>query len=232
MSVSAIIVAGGKGIRMGADVRKQYMLLAGMPIVCLTVGVFDACACIDEIVLVVPADDLESCFEKWIAGMPLRKSVRLVAGGVERQDSVYQGIQSVGSGCDIMVIHDAVRPFVTSQMIESCVAEARVSGACIIGMPVMETAKRVISGEIESTLDRSTIWMAQTPQAFSADLIRKAHEQARRDHFIGTDDAMLVERLKRKVHILPGSRLNIKITTPEDLALAEGIIRHIPSVIS
>ena len=214
---------------MGADVRKQYMLLAGKPIVCQTVAVFDACACIDEIILVVPADDLEICFEKWITGMSVQKSIRLVAGGAERQDSVYQGIQSVSGGCDIVVIHDAVRPFVTHLMIESCVAEARVSGACIIGMPMMETAKRVISGDIGATLDRSTIWMAQTPQAFAADLIRTAHEKARRDRFVGTDDALLVERLKRTVRILPGSRLNIKITTPEDVVLAEGIIHLMPS---
>jgi 2-C-methyl-D-erythritol 4-phosphate cytidylyltransferase len=142
---------------------------------------------------------------------------------------VYQGIQAVGGGCDIVVIHDAVRPFVTPLMIESCVTEARLSGACIIGMPMMETAKRVISGEIESTLDRSTIWMAQTPQTFTLDLIRTAHEKARRDRFIGTDDAMLVERLKRMVRILPGSRLNIKITTPEDVVMAEGIIHLMPT---
>lgn len=227
MTVSAIIVAGGKGIRMGGDVRKQYLLLGGKPIVCRTMAIFDACDCIDDIILVVPADDHETCFEKWITGMSLHKSVQWVAGGAERQDSVYQGIQSVGGDCEIVVIHDAVRPFVTSDMIESCAAEARISGACIIGMPVMETAKRVISGDIESTLDRDTIWMAQTPQAFSLKLIRTAHEQARSDHFIGTDDAMLVERLKRKVRILPGSRFNIKITTPEDLALAEGIIHYI-----
>lgn len=229
MTVSAIIVAGGKGIRMGAAVRKQYMLLAGRPIVCLTVEVFDACSCIDDIFLVVPPDDLGVCAEKWMASMTLHKKIHLVAGGVERQDSVYRGIQAVGYACDVVVIHDAVRPFVSLRMIESCVAEARSSGACIIGMPAMETAKQVNSGEIERTLDRNTIWLAQTPQAFNFDLIRAAHETARSDRFMGTDDAMLVERLGRKVRILPGSRLNIKITTPEDLALAEGIIHQISS---
>jgi 2-C-methyl-D-erythritol 4-phosphate cytidylyltransferase len=229
MTVSAIIVAGGKGIRMGAAVRKQYMLLAGRPIVCLTVEVFDACSCIDDIFLVVPPDDLGVCAEKWMASLTLHKRIHLVAGGVERQDSVYRGIQAVGGACDVVVIHDAVRPFVSLQMIESCVAEARTSGACIIGMPAMETAKQVNSGEIERTLDRNTIWLAQTPQAFNFDLIRAAHETARSDLFMGTDDAMLVERLGRKVRILPGSRLNIKITTPEDLALAEGIIHRMPS---
>ncbi len=220
MTVSAIIVAGGKGVRMGAAVRKQYMLLAGRPVVCLTVEVFDACSCIDDIFLVVPPDDLDICAEKWMASLTLHKRIQLVAGGVERQDSVYRGIQAVGHACDVVVIHDAVRPFVSLQMIESCVAEARASGACIIGMPAMETAKQVNSGEIERTLDRNTIWMAQTPQAFNLDLIRAAHETARSDRFMGTDDAMLVERLGKKVRILPGSRLNIKITTPEDLALA------------
>ena len=225
MSVSAIIVAGGKGIRMGGAVRKQYMLLAGKPIVYHTLEVFDACSCIEEIYLVVPPDDLATGSEKWISSLTLHKKIHLVAGGIERQDSVYRGIQAVsGRQCEIVVIHDAVRPFVSSIMIEACVDNARVSGACIVGMPAMDTAKLVSSGQIERTLDRNTIWMAQTPQAFDLNLIRTAHEKARLDRFMGTDDAMLVERLGRKVQIIPGSRLNMKITTPEDLALAEGII--------
>lgn len=226
MSVSAIIVAGGKGIRMGAAMRKQYMLLAGKPIFCHTLEVFDTCSCIHEIFLVVPPDDLNTCSEKWISSLTLHKKMYLVAGGTERQDSVYLGLQAVSSRqCDVVVIHDAVRPFVSSLMIEACVVEARVSGACIVGMPAMDTAKLVNSGQIERTLDRNTIWMAQTPQAFGLNLIRTAHEKARKDRFIGTDDAMLVERLGHKIRIIPGSRLNMKITTPEDLPLAEGLIR-------
>ncbi|MFH0998354.1 MAG: 2-C-methyl-D-erythritol 4-phosphate cytidylyltransferase [Pseudomonadota bacterium] len=233
MSVSAIIVAGGKGIRMGAPTRKQYMLLAGKPIVCHTLEVFDACPCIEEIFLVVPPDDLETCAEKWITSLTLHKTIHLVAGGIERQDSVYRGIQAVsGRRCEVVVIHDAVRPFVSSRMIEACVAEARVSGACIVGMPAMDTAKRVNSGRIERTLDRNTIWMAQTPQAFDLNLIRTAHEKAGSERFMGTDDAMLVERLGHKIRIITGSRLNMKITTPEDLSLAEGIIHRKMEVLS
>lgn len=229
MSVSAIIVAGGKGIRMGTVTRKQYMLLAGKPIVCHTLEVFNACSCIEEIYLVVPPDDLATCSEKWISSQAFHKRMHLVAGGVERQDSVYRGIQAVsGRRCEVVVIHDAVRPFVNSDMIEACVDVARVSGACIVGMPVMDTAKQVNSGQIERTLDRNVIWMAQTPQAFDLNLIRTAHENARMDRFMGTDDAMLVERLGRKVCIIAGSRLNMKITTPEDLALAE-MIQRMPS---
>jgi len=213
---------------MGAATRKQYMLLAGKPIICHTLEVFDACSCIGEIYLVVPPDDLDTCSEKWISSLSLHKKIHLVAGGIERQDSVFRGIQAIsGQQCNVVVIHDAVRPFVNSRMIEACVAEARISGACIIGMPVMDTAKLVNSGRIERTLDRNTIWMAQTPQAFELDLIRTAHEKASSDRFLGTDDAMLVERLGRKIRIIAGSRLNMKITTPEDLALAEGIIHLI-----
>jgi 2-C-methyl-D-erythritol 4-phosphate cytidylyltransferase len=227
MSVSAIIVAGGKGIRMGAVTRKQYMLLAGKPIVCRTLEVFDACPCIDEIFLVVPPDDLNTCRDKWISSLTLHKRIHIVAGGNERQDSVYRGIQAVsGQRCEIVVIHDAVRPFVSSRIIEACVGEARISGACIVGMPATETTKLVNSGQIERTLDRNTIWMAQTPQAFNLKLIQEAHENARLEHFMGTDDAMLVERLGQKIRIIPGSRLNMKITTPEDLALAEGIFNR------
>jgi 2-C-methyl-D-erythritol 4-phosphate cytidylyltransferase len=225
MSVSAIIVAGGKGTRMGAATRKQYMLLAGKPIVCYTLEVFDACPCIEEIYLVVPPDDLDTCLERWVSSLILHKRIHIVAGGLERQNSVYRGIQAVSKRrCEIVVIHDAVRPFVSSRIIEACVEEAQVSGACIVGMPAMETAKMVNSGQIERTLDRNSIWMAQTPQAFKLDLIRTAHENANLEGFMGTDDAMLVERLGRKIRIIPGSRLNMKITTPEDLALAEGLI--------
>jgi 2-C-methyl-D-erythritol 4-phosphate cytidylyltransferase len=225
MSVSAIIVAGGKGIRMGAATRKQYLLLAGKPIVCHTLEVFDACPCIKEIYLVVPPDDLDTCFEKWVSSLSLHKRIHLVAGGLERQNSVYLGIQAVsGQRCEIVVIHDAVRPFVSTRIIEDCVEEARVSGACIVGMPAMETAKLVNVDQVERTLDRNSIWMAQTPQAFNLDLIRTAHESANLEGFMGTDDAMLVERLGHKIRIIPGSRLNMKITTPEDLALAEGLI--------
>jgi len=227
MSVSAIIVAGGKGIRMGAAIRKQYVLLAGKPIVCHTLEVFDLCHCIDEIYLVVPPDDLGNYPERWISSLTLHKKVHLVAGGIERQDSVYRGIQAIsGQLCEVVVIHDAVRPFVSSHIIEACVAEARVSGACIVGMPAMDTAKLVNSGQIERTLDRNAIWLAQTPQAFDLNLIRMAHEKARLDHFMGTDDAMLVERLGRKIRIIQGSKLNMKITTPEDLDLAEGIFKR------
>lgn len=230
MSVSAIIVAGGKGIRMGAATRKQFMLLAGKPIICHTLEVFDACSCIDEIYLVVPPDELDTCSEKWISSCTIHKKIHLVAGGTERQDSVYRGIQAVLSElCEVVVIHDAVRPFVSSRMIEACVLEARVSGACIVGMPAMDTAKLVNSGQIERTLDRNAIWMAQTPQAFDLNLIRSAHEKARLDGFMGTDDAMLVERLGRKIRIIAGSRLNMKITTPEDLALAAGVFHRMAS---
>ena len=175
----------------------------------------------------VPPGDLDNCPERWISSLTLHKKVHLVAGGIERQDSVYRGIQAIsGQLCEVVVIHDAVRPFVSSDIIEACVAEARVSGACIVGMPAMDTAKLVHSGQIERTLDRNAIWLAQTPQAFDLNLIRMAHEKARLDHFMGTDDAMLVERLGRKIRIIPGSKLNMKITTPEDLYLAEGIFKR------
>ncbi len=215
---------------MGAGVRKQYLLLAGKPIVCHTLEVFDACPSIEEIYLVVPPDDLDTCFERWISVLNLHKKIHLVAGGGTRQDSVYQGIWAVSDRtCEFVVIHDAVRPFVSKAIIEACVSEARGSGACIVGMPAMETTKLVNSGLIERTLDRNAVWLAQTPQAFDLNLIRTAHENARSARFTGTDDAMLVERLGRNIRIIPGSRLNVKITTPEDLALAEGIFRRMPA---
>lgn len=217
---------------MGSAVRKQYLLLAGKPIFCRTLEAFGACSCIDDIHLVVPAEDVDVCFDKWVSTLALGKAVHVVAGGIERQDSVYRGILAASAGpCRHAVIHDAVRPFISSRLIEDCVAEARNSGACIVGMPLTETAKQVeVGGRIVRTLDRTPLWLAQTPQAFELQLIRTAHDRARRDHFTGTDDAMLVERLGHPVRIIQGSRLNFKITTPEDMTLAEGIIQQKNSV--
>ena len=226
MTVSAILVAGGNGIRMGGSIRKQYLSLAGTPVICHTLNVFAACSCIDDIYLVVPSGDLDYCSENLLPLFPVNKPIHLIAGGPERQNSVYNGLLAISrQSSRIVVIHDVVRPFVSSRLIADCVTEANRSGACIAGVPAMDTVKLVNSGHIESTLDRSTVWMAQTPQAFDFFLIKAAHERALSKQVMGTDDAMLAEQMGCRVQIIPGSRLNIKITTPEDMALAEAIYR-------
>jgi len=217
--VSAIIVAAGKGVRMKDSVRKQYLQLAGRPVLSHTLAVFDECNLISKIFLVVSQEDFDYC-------RMLKKEINLVAGGKERQDSVYNGLIAVGENNGIVIIHDGVRPFANKEMLESCVREAKKHGACIIGVPVQDTLKKISSsGDIEKTIERNNIWLAQTPQAFKYNIIKKAHEYARMKGYAGTDDAFLVEQMGEHVKIIKGSKNNIKITTKEDLKLAEVMLQ-------
>ncbi len=221
MKTTAVIVAGGSGLRMKSDIRKQYLAFAGKPVLSHTLDVFDACPEIDRIVLAVPAPDRDFCREEIVTPLALKTQVQIVAGGVERQNSVHNGLKAA-EGADIAVIHDGVRPFIRPEQIAETICCAAKNGACMLAIPAFDTLKQVDpSGVIEKTLDRSTIRLAQTPQTFRYDLICEAHEIADRYGFIGTDDASLLERLQKPVHVIPGSRFNIKITTPEDLRLAE-----------
>lgn len=223
--VTGIIVAAGKGIRMNRSVRKQYLTLAGHPVLCHTLRAMDTCPLIGHILLVIPSDDFEFCREHILASLATRNEITLVAGGAERQDSVYNGLQAARDTDGIVVIHDGVRPFVDENTFTRCIEAAKTAGACISGIPISDTVKQVaVSGTIEKTLDRETLWLAQTPQVFRYGIIRKAHERARELGVKGTDDALLVERMGYDVRIVPGSRFNIKITTPEDLKMAEAIL--------
>ncbi|MBW1745708.1 MAG: 2-C-methyl-D-erythritol 4-phosphate cytidylyltransferase [Deltaproteobacteria bacterium] len=228
MVVSAIIVAAGKGIRMDDNVRKQYLLLDNRPLISHTIEVFDECNIIDEIFLVVPEEDFVFCNENILNQRNFQKKVSLVPGGAERQDSVYKGLLAIDNIIDdsIVVIHDGVRPFIRSEQLTECISCATDYDACIFGIPAYDTLKRVnSSGFIEDTIERKDIWLAQTPQAFKYNLIRKAHENAIRTGINGTDDAMLVEQLGIKVKVVKGSRCNIKITTREDLLLARAMVK-------
>lgn len=222
---AAIIVAAGKGRRMAGNVPKQYLPLNGTPVIGRTLRVFDACPQVDVLVLVVAKVDIEFCNSEILDRLSLRKRVLLAAGGSQRQDSVYNGLlraaEALQTPEDLVAIHDGVRPLVTVDQVSACIRHAKASGACILGIPAFDTLKQVDAHrQVTATLNRETVWMAQTPQVFRHDLILSAHEQARRCCFVGTDDAQLVERLGSPVAILPGSRHNIKITTAEDLALA------------
>jgi 2-C-methyl-D-erythritol 4-phosphate cytidylyltransferase len=222
--VSAIIVAAGKGIRMKGATRKQYLELSGKPILSYSLISFDACTLIGEIFLVVPKEDINDCQKNIISVLDLKKKVHLVPGGVHRQDSVFNGLLSISKKTETVVIHDGVRPFIRSEDLMSCILCAKDVGACILGTPASDTLKRVDKSQmIEETLDRESIWLTQTPQAFQYDLILKAHETARQDGVIGTDDASLVERLGLDVKIINGSKLNIKITIEEDLTVANAL---------
>jgi 2-C-methyl-D-erythritol 4-phosphate cytidylyltransferase len=224
--VDAIIVAAGKGVRMDESLRKQYIALAGIPILTRTLNIFDRCDRISRIIVVVPEADLDFCRNEILRPANLRKEISLVAGGVKRQDSVYNGLQVIESEDGIIIIHDGVRPFVEPEHLIACIKGAEEQGACILGIPAFDTVKRVDSkDQIIQTHRRDALWLAQTPQAFQTKIIKKAHARAKQQGFIGTDEASLVERLGTAVKIIPGSRSNIKITNKEDLELAQALLK-------
>jgi len=224
--VYALIVAGGRGDRFHSRLPKQYHALSGVPILTRTLHAFDRCDVIDRIVLVVPPEDIGFVRDAMIAPAGLGKRIAVAGGGRRRQDSVFNGLAAVPLDAPLVVVHDAVRPFVTGEIITACAHAAKQHGACIAALPVWDTLKRVsVSGCIEATLPRERVWMAQTPQAFQAALIRTAHQRAQREQLSATDDADLVERMGAVVHVIPGSSRNIKITTAEDLALAAALLQ-------
>jgi 2-C-methyl-D-erythritol 4-phosphate cytidylyltransferase len=228
MKVTALIVAGGKGSRMKEKTRKQYLSIAGSPLLVHTLRIFSRLDEIQTICLVVPEADITYCHSLIFGLSDVQKKIDIVAGGNERQDSVYNGICGIRETSGIVVIHDGVRPFVSPDNIRKCIREAEKSGACILGVPASDTLKRVDAiGTVHKTVQRDSIWLAQTPQAFTYSLIKKAHEQARADGFYATDDASLVEYIGHPVKIVSGSKYNIKITTREDLLMAESIIKTI-----
>ena len=223
--VSAIIVAAGQGTRMQGEQRKQYLSLAGIPILARTLAVFDKCDPIKQIILVIPQDDFNFCQENILEPAGLTLKIIMAPGGERRQESVFNGLKEVDTTCSIVVIHDGVRPFVQNEQLIECIDGARESGACIMGVPAYETLKQVdASAHILRTLKRDDVWLAQTPQAFRHDLIRKAHDRARMEGYSATDDACLVERLGAPVKIITGSRNNIKITIKEDLEMANWLL--------
>jgi len=224
MNVIALIPAAGAGKRMGGDKNKQYLEIGGRPILVHTLEVFDGCDAVSEICLIAPEDDCSYACEL-IDGMRLIKPVRVIPGGKERQDSVHNGLNSI-SGCDIVMVHDGVRPFVTEEILNRSLEETVRCGAAVVAVPAKDTIKTVDKDRnVIETLERSKLWQVQTPQTFKYEIIKEAFEKAYRDGFYGTDDASLVERAEHKVCIVPGSYQNIKITTPEDMIIAEAILR-------
>ena len=228
MLTAAVIVAAGKGVRMGGEVGKQYLPLAGVPILQRTLNAFAASGLFQEIILVVAAAEMDYCRRRVVDEVNTTATIRLIAGGPERQESVFNGLEACsGDAADPVLIHDGVRPFVSKDDLSRCLQTVGTHGACIVAIPSADTLKRVgVDGRIKHTLPREAIWLAQTPQGFRLGLIRAAHRRARRDGFSGTDDAQLLERTGHAVAIVPGSRANIKITTPEDLRLAEAIWQY------
>lgn len=224
---SVVIVAAGRSSRMKMDVSKQFIELDGVPVVIRTIGVFENTKSVGEIVVVVNEDDVAYC-EGLIKSFGIKKVKAVVAGGSERQISVFAGIKMTSNDCEIVIVHDGARPFVTSQIVEETIDSARKHSAAVCAVKVKDTIKKVSpEGLAEETLDRESLWSIQTPQAFARDIIFEAHERAERDKFKGTDDAVLTERIGVKPAVVSGSYYNIKITTREDLIFAKEIIREI-----
>jgi 2-C-methyl-D-erythritol 4-phosphate cytidylyltransferase len=223
VKVTAIIPAAGSGKRMNA--KKQFMEINGQPVLSVTISVFEACQSIDDVIVVVARDDIERT-KSLLKDHKKVKSV--VEGGAERQDSVYNGLRAIVQDADddIVVIHDAARPLVTKEIISKAVMEAKASKAAIVGVPVKDTIKTVSSESvILETLDRGSIWQVQTPQVFRASIIKEAYERAQRIKYRATDDSKLVERMGIPVKMVMGSYENIKITTVEDVAIAEAVLK-------
>jgi len=222
MKITAIIPAGGSGRRMQSREAKQYLLLKGIPLLVHTLRIFQESPVIGEIVLVVPVNDVPMIQIDIVDAFAMTKIRRVVAGGRERQDSVRNGLAVLPADCEIVLIHDAARPFVSAALIEKAVNGAVREGAVAVGVRSRDTVKHCDGeGKVIETLDREQIWMAQTPQAFRRATIVAAHQKAQEDNFYGTDDAMLVERMGIPVRMIEGFPDNIKITTTEDLAWAE-----------
>lgn len=225
--VIALIPAAGMGKRMGASINKQYLLLDGLPIVGRTIAVFEQSPLIDEIYLVIPAEEIPYCQAQVVDAMGFTKIAAIVAGGRERQYSVLNGLnamRAVVADDDVVLIHDGVRPFVTERMLRESIAVARCRDGALVAVPVKDTIKNVRDGIVVDTPERDSLWQAQTPQTFRFGTIYRAHRAAAADGFTGTDDASLAERSGLAVQIVPGDYRNIKITTPEDLILAESFL--------
>jgi 2-C-methyl-D-erythritol 4-phosphate cytidylyltransferase len=210
---------------MNTDISKQYMLLSDKPLIIHTLEVFHRAKQIDEIILVVGASDLK-LIEQMLKGYSFNKISRVIEGGNERQHSVYNGLMALDKSSDIVAIHDGARPLITAETIDESIRLAKQFGAVSCGMPIKETIKIVSTdGFVQSTPNREKVWITQTPQTFKTEIIISAHQHANQKGVLGTDDAALVEIDGIPVKMVQGSYENIKITTPEDLMTAEGILK-------
>ena len=228
MKIAAIVPAAGRGVRMNHSLSKQYLPLGGKPIIARTLLALESFALIDKILVAVRKEEKEYCQKEIIKKFNITKAGKLVEGGDRRQDSVYNALEAVEKSCNLVVIHDSVRPFITEDILIEAIAQANIHKASIVAVPVTDTVKQAkYHGFVEKTLPRENLWAVQTPQVFDYELILEAHKRAKKENFAGTDDASLVERIGHPVKVVEGALDNIKITTPEDLIMAEAILREL-----
>jgi len=230
--VAAILPAAGLGTRMGADTPKQFLSLDGVPVLLFTLRRLAACPAITDFVISTRAEEVDSLAAS-ISSENFGRPVRVVRGGDTRQDSVANALTEIPTEADLILVHDAVRPLVTLSQIERVIAEADACDAAILGIPAMDTVKEVKRASlpndvalITGTIPRERVVLAQTPQVFRASLLLEAFARARQDGVTASDEAGLIERLGRDVHVVVGSERNLKITRPGDMELAEFYLRR------
>jgi 2-C-methyl-D-erythritol 4-phosphate cytidylyltransferase len=223
MTYQVILPAAGQGKRMGAGKNKLLLEVNGIPVLIHTLRVFEQDQDCSKIIIAIHPQD-EWVFKTLVTKYNVAKAIHFVPGGKERQDSIYNALKTVETD-GIVLVHDAARPFISKEHIYRLTKMAEETGAAILGVPVKDTIKKVQDGTVVETVERSSLWAVQTPQAFRMSLLTEAYQKAEKDHFLGTDDASLVERLGQPVMIVEGDYDNIKLTTPEDLYFAEAILK-------
>ena len=221
---AAILVAAGKGVRMGTN--KLWLEVAGRPVIAHAWKNFNDAKCVDEIILVV-RDGTQKDFAELAKKFHFQKSFRIVIGGAERQDSVWNGLEALSPETKIVAIQDAARPCTTEALISATIVAARETGAAVAAQPVTDTIKETADGKtISRTLDRSKLWSVQTPQTFRVEIIRRAISTARRKELIFTDDTAACELIGQPVQLVPGATPNPKVTAPGDLPFIEMLLKN------
>lgn len=227
MFYEVVIPAAGQGKRMNAGKNKLFIELSGIPIIIHTLRVFEADPMCQGIILSINPQE-EAIFSKLVDTYALKKVKKLVPGGAERQQSVFNGLKQVET--DIVLVHDGARPFIQEDLIHQLTEAASLHTGAVVAVPVKDTIKKVQDQTVVETVERSSLWAVQTPQAFPVSILSKAHQMAEDEHFLGTDDASLLERIGQQVVIIEGDYDNIKITTQEDLYFAEAILQKLANI--
>jgi 2-C-methyl-D-erythritol 4-phosphate cytidylyltransferase len=218
-----VIPAAGQGKRMNAGIAKQWIELLGRPVLAYTLDVFEKDPNCKGVILVGSEQELKQ-MKEFVQTFQYTKVREIVPGGSERQHSVYEGLKVVPEDCGLVLIHDAARPFITEHHIGQLVENAAETGSAVLAVPLKDTVKRVVQNQVEETIDRSSLWAVQTPQAFRLSLVKQAHKKAADEKWVGTDDASLVERIGENVAIVMGDYHNIKLTTSDDLLFGQAIL--------
>ncbi len=224
--VSVIIAAAGMSNRMGSKINKQFIWIEGKPILAHTIEKFEKCRYVDEIIIVTKEEEIEYCRKEIVKKYKFKKINKIVRGGKERQHSVYNGILALDKKTDIVLTHDGARPFVEIKNIEDGIKGVVDFGPCVIGVPVTDTIKVVGEDKkVESTPKRSSLWAAQTPQCFPKNILVDSYRKAIKEGYLATDDSSIVENGGYDVKMVMGNYKNIKITTPEDIIVAESLFK-------